>query len=238
LVVAAAFEAGYQPPGPAPRLAAGGAVNAASSAPFLTPGSLASVYGENLSNTTASATTLPLPTSLERVSFRIGGLQAPLLFVSPGQVNLQVPWEVAPGATTVTASLNGVPGNTISATVRAASPGVFIVVHNSDGAPVSAARPAGDRDVLILYATGLGDVTESVSTGGPAPGSLLAYTRETPVVRLGDRAAEVLFSGLAPGFVGLYQLNVQLPAGITPGSVPLVVTVGGQASPPVMLPTR
>ncbi len=232
------FFAGYQPSGAGPRLSEGGAVNAASSAPGLVAGSLASIYGEGLANATAAASSLPLPTSMGGVTILINGAAAPLLFVSPGQVNLQVPWTTPSGTAALVAVMDGVPGNTITAPVRSALPGVFVVV-NAAGQLVNADRPARAGDVLIVYATGLGAVTESQTTGRPAPASPLASTRETPVVRIGNVQGEILFAGLTPGFVGLYQLNTRLGAGTPAGAqTGLTVSVGSQTSPAVNIVTR
>ena len=224
-----------------PRLASGGAVNAATfTAGPLAAGSLISVFGERLADTTAAATSLPLPTELAGVVIRINGIPAPLLFVSPGQVNLQVPWETAEGRVFLQASRNGVPGNVETATVGPVSPGVFAVVHHPDGERVSAQRPAGAGDVLVLYVNGLGAVRGVPPISGqPAPASPLLETVETPRVTIGGAPAEILFSGLTPGFVGLYQINSRMAAvGPTGASAPLVVSVGGQGSPAVMIPTR
>ncbi len=227
-------------PGETPQLSQGGAVNAATfSAAVLAPGSLISIFGQRLAGTTAQASSLPLPTELNGVSFRINGIAAPLLFVSPGQVNLQVPWEVTAGSATITATVSGISSNSITANIGPYSPGVFVVVHHADAALVTAERPAVGGEFLVVYANGLGPVTGGVRTGQAAPPDPLATTLETPVVTVGDTPAEVVFSGLTPGLVGLYQINVRLAASIPAGTqTPLVVRVGGQTAPPVSLATR
>lgn len=241
-VIREAIAAGYQPSEGGPRLNDGGAVNAApGGASLLAPGSLVSVFGERLSNSTEQATTLPLPTTLGGVSVLVNGIPAPLLFVSPGQVNLQIPWEITTNAVSLVASVGGVAGNAISANIGPYSPGVFAVVHNADGSLVTPDKPVVAGEFLLIFANGLGpvDPPENGATGRPAPASPLASTREAPVVTIGGARGEVLFSGLTPGFVGLYQINLRVPTGIPAGSgTPLVVSVGGQTTAPLALATR
>jgi uncharacterized protein (TIGR03437 family) len=239
-VVGQAFAAGYLPPSGTPRLSDGGAVNAASNRPGLSPGSLASIYGTGLATETRAATSLPLPTEMGGVTILISGRPAPLLFVSPGQINLQIPWETSTGNATIAGLAGGIPGNSIRAEVRAAAPGIFVAVR-ADGSLITAERPAAAGDVLIIYATGLGPVTQRIISGAPAPANPLAGVRDANIsVRFGDVAAqEVFFAGLTPGFVGLYQVNVRVPPGIPAGaSTPLTVSAGTQASAPVSIATR
>jgi len=233
-----AVTAGFQLSGAAPRIAEGGAVNAASGSPLLAPGSLASLYGQGFGTATAAADFLPLPTSLGEVSLLVNGREAPLLFVSPGQINFQAPWETPAGVTPIAVLVRGAVSNLIYVSLTPSAPGVFAVLH-ADGGPVGPARPAAAGDVLLLFANGLGPVTEKVPSGGASPAQPLALSLEAPTVTFGGVPGEVLFSGLAPGFVGLYQVNVRAPQGIPDGSAtPLVVSAGGQPAPPVPIATR
>jgi len=238
-VIGAAFAAGFTPSGLVPRLSTGGAVNAAGNVPPISPGSLASVYGQDLGAQTAQATSLPLPTAIGGLSILVNGVPAPLLFVSPGQVNIQVPWDTAAGTASIRGDISGVPGNTITAQVRSAAPGVFVTVF-ADGRVVSAERPATAGDVLVIYATGVGPVTNNVGSGVPAPSNPLAASRDPVTVRFGEvTAQEVFFAGLTPGFVGLWQINVRVPAGVPAGPrTPLTLSVGGQTSAPATIATR
>ncbi len=253
-VIAALAEAGFQLPPGGPTLGDGGAVNAATNvAGPIAPGSLVSLYGTNLTTTTAVASVLPLPTTLGNVSVFVNGFAAPLLFVSPGQINLQIPWELGIGdgtapiavivngpttrGTAAGSPVNGTPSNTIKASVGDFGPGVFAVVQ-ADGS-LTSSKPAGAGDVLIIYANGLGAVDSPVATGQVAPSDRLIRTTQGPTITIGGVTAQVLFSGLAPGFAGLYQVNVQVPAGVPAGaSTPLVVSIGGQTAPPVPIATR
>jgi uncharacterized protein (TIGR03437 family) len=92
-------------------------------------------------------------------------------------------------------------------------------------------RPARIGEYISIYATGLGDVTNRPGLGSPSLANPLAMTLVAPVVRIGGVPATVTFSGLAPGFSGLYQVNVQVPAGAPTGAdVPVVLTIGGETS--------
>jgi uncharacterized protein (TIGR03437 family) len=222
--------AGYQLSGSGPRLRTEGGP--------LTPGSLLALYGERLAETDAQATALPLPNNLFGVSVFINGFPAPLLYVSPNQINLQIPWELGGENVPVTVVLNGIIGNTINFDVGQSAPVVYGIRH-SDGAPVAGERAARAGDILVIRCTGLGPVNGSALTGRPAPAEPLMRTRELPVVRAGGVGAEVLFSGLAPGLVGVYQMNVRLGAG-TPvgGQTPVTIAVGSQVSAPFPIATR
>jgi uncharacterized protein (TIGR03437 family) len=233
------------------RLSEGGAVNSASNAPGVAPGSNVSLYGSGFTDKTIAATS-PLPTTLGGVTVYVNGFVAPLLFVSPGQINLQVPWEVglADGTTPFTVSFDGPTtkgtragspvnatfSNTIAAPVKTFAPGVY-VVYQSDGKLVSA-EPAGAGDTLVIYCTGLGPVTGPMTTGALASLTTLSRTAQTPAVTVGNVLADVLFSGQTPGTAGVYQINVRLGAGIPSGGAPLVVSLGGESSAPFNLPTR
>jgi len=220
--------AGFQLSSSGPRLAQGGA---------LTPGSLMSLFGERLAETEAQAAALPLPVSLGGVTVLINGFAAPLLFVSPGQINLQVPWEIA-GENVAVTVFGGALGNSVSLDVGQSRPVIFSVTH-ADGSPVAGDRPVRAGDVLIIRATGLGAVNGNPVTGRPAPADPLLRTRELPGVTLGGLAAEVLFSGLAPGLVGVYQLNVRWTGALAAGSqTPLLVSAGAQPSAPFSVATQ
>jgi uncharacterized protein (TIGR03437 family) len=236
------------PPAPqAPASNPAGTVNAASYIPTVAAGSIAAVFGSNLSVGQAFASALPLPITLASSSFQIGGHGAPLFAALPSQVNLQVPWEVA-GQTqaTVTATAGGMSSSPQMVSIAAFAPGIFTlnVAGSSQGAvviagtqliaePASGAngRPAAAGEFLSIYCTGLGAVSNQPATGAAAPAELLAITTTTPTVTIGGIAAKVSFSGLTPGTVGLYQVNVLVPAGAAAGAaVPLILSIGGVVS--------
>lgn len=237
---------------PQPRLSSGAAVNAASFAPGapVAPGAIISIFGTELASGTGNARSLPLPTSLGGTQALIGGVAVPLFFASAAQINAQVPFEVAPGSGNLTVQYSGpngpIPSNTIELLITAASPGIFTVSRDgrgpgvfvrSDAVLVDSFHPAARNSVLTFYATGLGAVDPPVASGtGALASPSLSRTVQTPIVNIGGVNAELLFSGLAPGFVGLYQINVRVPATISPGAnVPVTLRVGTTLSNTVTL---
>jgi uncharacterized protein (TIGR03437 family) len=212
-----------------------GAQNAASFQQAFAPGMLMGLYGTNLANTTQSAKSLPLPLSLDGVSAMVNGVPAPIWFVSPGQINLQIPYEAALGAALVIVNNNGQVGS-YPIEVTAAAPGIF----NNSGAiaPVAAAnRGAG----VSLYLTGDGEMTPMLDTGSPPPAGTpigqLPKPRLPVKVTVGGVPADVTFLG-NPFLVGVTQINFSVPANVPTGAQPVVVTVGGVSSPPQTLTVR
>lgn len=211
-------------------------------ASYVTPvaaGGIAAVFGSNLSIGQASSTGAPpLPTTLAQSSFAIGGVAAPLYLATPGQVNLQIPWELAgQTVTTIVATVNGVASATQNVTVAPFAPGIFsmdasgagqgAVLNGTTSQVAAASTPATRGGYISIYCTGLGAVNNPPKTGAGAPGNPLATTLLTPIVTIGGVAANVSYSGLAPGLVGLYQVNVLVPASVTPGnSVPVFISAG------------
>lgn len=209
------------------------AVNAASFAQgALVQGSLASLFGTGLAPSVAEASAIPLPPSLAGVSVTVGGVAAPLLFVSPTQINLQVPWTLQSVPSDLVVTVNGAVSAPFQAQIGNLAPGVFTtqfgvgpaIAINPDGSlaattgsiPGIAARPAKVGDTIIILATGLGLVSPSILTGA-ASSDTLRRTIITPNVTIGGMSAQVSFSGLSPQFVGVNQLNVvvpNVPAGI------------------------
>jgi minor extracellular serine protease Vpr len=230
-----------------PTVAAGGVVTTGNGQASIAPGSYVSLYGTGLSDPgfIDSAAYLPLPLALDRVtvSFDVPGkISVPgrLVFVSPGQVNVQAPWELQ-GQTSaqVKVTISGYSyGNVVSVPVADASPEFFVdpasgVVAARDAAfnQIFANKPAVRGQGISLYLNGLGPVNNQPASGDPAPSSPLATTKETPKVTIGGQDATVQFSGLAPGFPGLYQINVTVPSNISTGNQPISVSIGGKTSP-------
>jgi uncharacterized protein (TIGR03437 family) len=161
------------------------------------------------------------------------------------QFNFQVPWEVASGPTaTVAVSNNGTTSATISVPVLAAQPGTFVynVGGNIFGAILHAnfqladtAHPAVAGETVLIYCTGLGVVSSPPADGAASSGQ---PTLTTPSVKIGGVRSTVSFSGLAPGFVGLYQINAVVPAGLAGGNQPVVITMGVSSSNSALLPIR
>ena len=206
-------------------------VNAASYTSTVAPGSIAALFAADMTaQPDAHASTLPLPTTLAGLTVRVNGTLAPLFFASRNQVNIQVPGGVNPGTATVEVFNGGAtPVSTGTVTVVASAPGIFTVNNvgteqaaalnsdytlNSDFDRFPGSRPEASGNFVIIYATGLGRTTPLVADGQAAPGSPLALPSGTTTVTVGGVAATVLFSGLAPGYVGLWQINVLLPASL------------------------
>ena len=228
----------------------GGVVNGASFTPGrpLAAGSIGSLFGSQLARTTATAEALPLPTLLAGSRVTLNGIAAPLFFVSSGQINFQAPWELQ-GQThaSVSVSVDGVSSPVETSSLASFSPGIFTLTPSGQGAVVIAstgevaapsgsvpgfvARPVQRGEYLSIYCTGLGPVTNRPASGAASPSSPLSTTTMTPSVAIGGMPTAVSFSGLAPGLVGIYQVNVQAPPDApTGGGVPVVLAIGGVAS--------
>lgn len=220
---------------PVPTTSTAGIVNAGSGLPAIAPGSLISIYGTNLAPANAAAPSLPLPPALAGTSVTINGLAAPVLFVSAGQINAQVPYEAPPGSATLTIQAGGLASAPVSFTVQAVAPGILPAIEDGiTGALISPEAPAQAGQYLTVYVTGQGAVDPPVATGAAAPGDSFALPMATVGVQIGGVDAIVSFAGMAPGLAGLLQVNLQVPT-VAAGSQPLVVTVGGVASNPVMV---
>jgi len=229
--------------GPAPSMIPGGIVNAASYTAPVAPGSVASVFANFLLSSPVVATQSPLPTSLAGLSLQLnGGTLAPLFFVSGGQVNFQVPWELSGQAqTTLAAILNSQSSAAEIVSLAPFAPAIFSMNSGGNGQgaildssyrPVDSTNPATAGSTYVsIYCTGLGAVTNRPATGSPAPSSPLSWTTTIPAVTIGGAPASVSFYGLAPGYVGLYQVNAQVPAESAKGNaVPVTIGIGGATS--------
>ena len=225
---------------PVPRILSNGIASAAGAPPPapVAPGGIISIYGSNFNSSSGihaggvSATSAPLPTIIGSTQVLINSVFAPLYYVDSSQVNAQVPWEVN-GASylTVQVIVNGLPSNLSTVGLAPNAPGILAVTHASDGSRVAPSAPAAPGEYLTIYAVGLGAVTNPPSTGATALATPLSYTLQTPTVTIGGVAANVVFSGLTPGFSGLYQLNALVPSGTPNGDdVALVFSAGGALS--------
>jgi uncharacterized protein (TIGR03437 family) len=235
----------------------GGIVNAASCAHIpLSPGSLASAYTLLQPYAPEQAGVLPLPTSQDGVTLWINNERVPILAVSPSQVNFQVPWDLASAGSAVPFSFETPAQNYASnwdIGLATFSPGIFTMNGDPSGqaaaiiantsviaAPTGAfagARPVAAGEFISIYCTGLGPVTNQPASGAAALASPLSTTQSVPIVTVGGVQAAVQFSGLAPGMVGVNQVNVQIPQNAPTGpQVPLEIeTPDGSASNPATI---
>jgi uncharacterized protein (TIGR03437 family) len=224
------------PPQPAPNRGTSAIVNSASFAGPAAPGALVSIFGENLARGATAATAVPLPASLGGATVTINGSPAPLLYASSGQINFQMPL-VGPGAASMSVARDGITSDPVSIVVAASVPGIFAwdgnqgVILNQDGTLNAPGNPAQPGAPVTIWGTGPGNVKPSVPAGQAASAMPLSKTTGTPAVSIGGVSAQVLFSGLAPGFVGLWQINAEVPENATAGdNIPVQVTINGAAS--------
>jgi uncharacterized protein (TIGR03437 family) len=249
--------------GATPVVPTDGTVNGAgfkSSIPALAPGTIASIFGTNL--TTAKVTgdmpdfvsgTDVLQTTANGTRVTFDGVAAPLFFLKHDaatydQLNVQVPFELAGKISAqLVVYLNGKPSASVTVAIQPVSPGLFTAQTTGTGPAAalqypdyhdanSAANPASRDTVILLYGTGLGPTSPAGITGKAAPhAEPLARTADQylPVITIGGVSASVEFSGLAPWFVGLWQVNVRVPANAPTGEQPLVLTTGGSRANPV-----
>ncbi len=206
-----------------------GIVNAASSIPFTTsfsPGEFITLYGNGFTNSTLTSS-LPFQTSLGGVSVTVNGELAPIYSVSPTQINAIIPYDAASDGSLLAVAVSNIP-NTTYVYSGPTDPGVYTyptpggigvgaMIHNSTGQIVTESNPAVAGEALQIYCTGLGTVTPPSPTGAAASTTTLSYTDNAVGVYIDGVTAKVLFSGLAPGFGGLYQINITVPSGLSTG---------------------
>jgi uncharacterized protein (TIGR03437 family) len=219
-----------------PSISDGGVVNGASFTQSLAPGELVSIFGKGLSTQTFTAQSYPLPTVVGGASVTLNGTPLPLIYVSPGQINAQVPLDVRGTATLVASTLTGTAQATV--TISETAPAVFpFGVLHPDGRQVSTAAPAAPGETVVIYMTGLGQVNGTLATGQPAPASPLLSVTNPVQVMFGSAGPLIpSFAGLTPGFVGVYQVNVTVPSNLATNTYPVRVLSTGNTSPPTNVP--
>ena len=211
---------------------------------FLSAGSDPSLFGEGFGDQVIVADTVPLPLELGGVSVELNGIPAPLIFVSPNQINFQTPWELQNDTKAgVVVRNNGEVSLPAKVLIAPFNPGIFainqmgfgqasVLIANTASLAAPAGRVKRSRPVKIgefisIFATGLGAVDNRPPTGAVTPRSPLARTKTKPVVAIGGVNAPVSFSGLAPDFVGLYQVNAKVAEGTPVGdAVDLLLSSG------------
>ena len=241
-----------------PRVNTGGVVSAASFAAGvpLAPGMIAAVFGPELALRLEQASATSLPTLLGGTTMSFNETVAvPVFFASPLQSNIQIPWELAGlQEATLTARISDEISNAVVVTLAAHSPGLLTVTQTGAGQaaalisgtgllaappgalPGAPSRPAVKGEFVEVFATGLGPVSNTPASGTAASASPISEALTMPTVSIGETQARVVFAGLAPGFVGLYQVNVEVPSSAPSGeSVPIAISIGGADSPVVQL---
>jgi uncharacterized protein (TIGR03437 family) len=236
-----------------PTISANGAVDAASFqvGQGVAPGSYISLFGRGLSDTIDTAKTAALPLGIDNVSVSFDvasanlSLPGRLYYVSPTQVNLQVPWELnGQSSAQIKVTVEDSQGALYTLPLAQYSPaffiaGTYLAARDTAGNVITASHPAIRGQSVQLYANGLGPVDNQPATGELAqPSPHLSHTLVKPTVTIGGQPAEVQFSGLAPYFSGLYQVNAVVPAGIAAGVQKVVLSINGIESPPANLPVQ
>lgn len=218
-------------------------VNLADGSAGLAPGSLISIYGRDLSPINAASREVPLPTALGESCLTVNGIPVPMLFVSPSQINAQMPYRVDGNATMVLRTPGGVSDN-VNLAIQPAAPGVFrsnepgplegtpTVIRARNGLMVTPSNPVHEEDQLVIYLTGMGRTLPAVESGVPAPSDPLAMAAIPPEVTLGSVSLPIYYAGLSPGQVGVYQINALVPfKGVPKGlEIPLTISQGGSST--------
>jgi uncharacterized protein (TIGR03437 family) len=217
-------------------IAIGGIGNNFSGGTEIAPGTLTAIYGINLAPGTQVVGTRPLPLNLQGVSVTVNGIAAPFYYISPGQLDVQIPYETGLGPAILAVNNNGQVA-VFPFTVSTTAPGLYpSAISNATGSLVSSAPPG---DVLLLFMTGEGDVTPFLPTGASPASTTAVSALPAPIlpvsITVGGVPAQKLFGGIPSGLVGVSQIDFTVPATAPLGPQPVVVTVGGVAAPPVML---
>jgi len=213
-----------------------GVLQGASFKPVSAPGMVLSVFGSNLApaGTAQPAQFIPLPLNLAGVSASVNGITAPLYYVSPTQLNIQIPYEVGAGPAVAGVNNNGQVAS-FPFTVGVTAPGIF-VDGSGNLVPFNSGKTG---DTLVLFETGDGDLTPTLPTGNTPPvGTLLANLpapRMTGSLTVGGMPANIVFIGVPTGLAGVTQVNFTIPSGVAPGPQQVVLSVGGIASPPATI---
>jgi uncharacterized protein (TIGR03437 family) len=235
-----------------PAIGSGGIVDGASFTPgrAVAPGSIISIFGTHLSDTVGSATQFPLPLGIGGVAFSFDipsvgiSLPARFHFVSPTQINVQVPWELAGhSSATVKVIINYTYSTLYTLNLATYAPGFFANLSNGvsvaasldiSNAVITASHPVGRGQAVQLFLNGLGPVNNQPADGWPAADAS-STTVATPAISIGGQPATVTFSGLAPGYADLYQVNAVVPSDIGTGAQPVTCSIGGVSCPTAYL---
>jgi uncharacterized protein (TIGR03437 family) len=233
-----------------PQINSGGVVNNASygQSPSVAPGSIAALFGTKLTDGTSC---LPpacnptfsngkLGTTMAGAEVTVDGTPVPIFYAAPTQLGIQIPFEATGTSATVSVSVAGQASTPATITLTPVSPGIFTAtsdgkgagaITHADGSAVTTQNPAQPGELVILYATGLGQVTPAVATGALPVGASSTVAPVTLTIGGINVGPQDFFAGLAGCCVGLNQINAHVPAGVSSGNaVPVVLTINGEAS--------
>jgi uncharacterized protein (TIGR03437 family) len=217
-------------------------VNAADGKLPVAPGGLISVYGQQMAPVNLATKELPLPTALAESCLTVNGVPVPMLFVSGGQINGQLPFNIDGNAQMTLRTPGGISDN-FNFSILPAAPSIFrsgsagpqvglaTITRADNGELVTPTNPVRGGDSIVIWATGLGRTMPAIDAGLPSPSDPLASAVITPTVILAGVALDVQYAGLAPGSVGLYQINATVPKTVPQGlDMPLVISQGGNST--------
>jgi uncharacterized protein (TIGR03437 family) len=217
-------------------------INAADNSQNTAPGSLISLLGANLSPVSQSSTTMPLPTALAESCLTVNGVPVPMLFASGERINAQMPYQVDGNVTLILRTPGGI-SDSFNLTILPAAPSIFrtgsvgsdtnlpTVIRARNNELVTVSNPIHRDDVISIYLAGMGNTSPAVEAGYPAGASPSPTPVIPPIVRLGGAQLGVEFAGLAPGQIGIYQINARVPRNVQTGfEVTLSVTQGSQST--------
>jgi uncharacterized protein (TIGR03437 family) len=236
---------GQTPPNAAPVLAPNGAGDVFNPqvGAGLGPGNIIQIYGSSLAALTSTPAVLPLPVAVNGTMVIIGGVQAPLFYVSPTQINAQIPFSLAAGNQyQLLVSANGALTTPLSLQLNAGAPAILnftsgaVIAQHLDGTLVLPASPATPGEYIVIYSSGLGATDIPVASGAASPSNPPANVAVPPVLTLNGNPIDILFAGLTPGLVGLYQVNFQVPPNLAGGNYNLQLTQTGTTSNTTLLP--
>jgi uncharacterized protein (TIGR03437 family) len=230
-----------------------GVLNGASFQPGISPGAWITINGTNLSTQTDTWDNFivngALPTTLDGVSVMVGDQAAYLEYISPTQINAVAP-NMPAGSVPVTVTTPNGTSPAAMAQLSAEQPAFFqwgtyavatrqnfsLAVKNGTFAGTTTV-PAAPGDVIILWGTGFGPTSPSAPVGQETPSTTTYNTATTVSVTVGGKPATVYGAALAPGYAGLYQIAIQIPASLANGDYPVVATIDGISSPSTTLLT-
>jgi len=212
-----------------------GIVNSASFHTSGAPGATMTIFGRNLSTSAMQALVYPLPTTMGNTMVMVNGAPAPLYYVSPGQINFQMPSNTPLGNARVEVNVGGQQVSSLEVQpvmVTAVDPGMYMngpraAALNPDLTPHTAATPQPPGAILAFYITGHGAVKPAVPDGSAAPAAPLSMIEGTTQATIGGLPAEVTFAGLSPGYDGLAQVNIRIPQGLSQGDHPAFIVING-----------
>lgn len=202
-------------------------VNAADRTRPVAPGGLIVVEGRDMSAVNQASQERPLPVALGESCLTVNGMPVPMLMVSPSEINAQLPFQAEGNVTMVLRTPGGV-SNNFNLTILPTAPSIFrselapgftapLVMRQANWQAVTPSNPIRQNDELTIYLTGMGKVNPEIPAGVPAPGNPAPSVLTQPVVDIGGKGLEVVFAGLVPDQIGVYEIQVKVPWGTPKG---------------------